>query len=512
MTSGTAPAAPGVDTARVFAFLEETERAVPVADWTMDGLRVWPLLRNYHAFGLITQHEYNADSQIVRYAGGWQRAKQILRSMGAGVAARWKDRRANHSPSMPADVVCLIASSTRFFRVGGRWYSPYCDSFRAPLAARGMTVGVHELAADGAYRIPRYAPSALMQNAVFTRAMLAKLRSRKPPRSEQLEGWTQMVEVSDRILGPGHTYPLSLLRFRAAQVHALRALFHEALSRARPAVGLFTGYYSAEAMAFILACRELGIRTVEVQHGVQGPWHFAYARWHQVPVGGYELLPEIFWTWDEHARSVIAEWADGTGGAHRAICGGNPCLSLPPSVSEPTAAPGATRVLFTAQAFFGLPPAILDAMAASPAGWHWWVRVHPQYWETREPIRQALQARGLRNWSIDDASDAPMATVLAASDVHVTEFSSSVLEAEALGVPSVVVHPKARDLFDAQLASGMARFGESGSAIADAIAAQIEGHRGRRGAGIDPARAFARGCEWLADTVREVRGSVVAHS
>ena len=504
---------PKIDTSRVFEFLEDVEAHIPVDEWTIDGLRVWPLLRNYHAFALITQHEYNTDSQIVRYMGGWRRFRQIALAMVEGVAVRVRDHDANQPTSMPADVVSLIASSTRFFKIDGHWYNPYCDSFRPHLAARGLTLGVYELAPDGAYRVPRYSSSAFLQNSVFVRAILAAARSRRARGAEHLQGFDEMVLISDRVLGPGVAYPLETLRFRAAQVQSLRQLFRTHLTKSRPAVGILSGYYSSDAMGFILACRDLGVQTVEVQHGVQGPSHFAYARWGRVPKSGYDLLPEIFWTWDEHARAVISKWADGTEGAHSAFCGGNPCLSLPALGGIGlTNSSGTVRILFTAQAFFGLPEPILAAIANSPSEWHWWIRVHPQYWETREPIRHELMRRGLRNWSIDEPSDAPMATALAVSDVHVTEFSSSVLEAEALSVPSVVVHPKARELFEAQLASGIAVYGEEGTEIVDAIARQASHVRKLRTAQPDPARVFAAGCARLADIVMEARGTKHARS
>lgn len=512
MTTEAIPRSP-IDTARVFEFLEEVERTIPVDEWLIDGLRVWPLLRNYHAFGLITRHEYSADSQIVRYSGGWHRWRQISRAMVDGVRVHFQDRERNHAASAPADVVALVASSTRYFKIGGRWYNPYCDSFRPHLAERGLSLGVYELAPDGAYRIPRYSSSAFLQNGVFVRTLAAAVRGTRVPSSERLEGIDEMVRISDRILGPGASYPLETLRFRAAQVQGLRPLFRAHLAKSRPAVGILSGYYSSDAMAFTLACRDLGVRTVEVQHGVQGAWHFAYARWARVPTTGYELLPEVFWTWDESARAVIAQWADGTDGAHSAFCGGNPCLSLP-AVSDAglIGSVATVRILFTAQAFFGLPEPIFAALASSPPDWHWLIRVHPQYWETREPLRQELIRRGLRNWSIDEASDAPMATALAASDVHVTEFSSSVLEADALCVPSVLVHPKARQLFEGQLESGMALYAEEGSGIVEAIARQVTRRQMLRKSDVDPASIFTAGCARLAEIVGEVRGAIVARS
>ena len=505
---------PKIDTSRVFEFLEDVEARVPVDEWVIDSLRVWPLLRIYHAFALITQNEYNTDSQIVRYTGGWHRLRQIAVAMVEGVTSSIRDHGADQPASMPADVVSLVASSTRFFKVGGRWYNPYCDSFRPHLSARGVTLGVYELAGDGAYRVPRYSSSVFLQNAVFIRSISAALQARKVPSAEHLNGFNEMVRISDRIFGPGVAYSVQTLRFRAAQVQSLRRFFRTHLEKSRPAVALLSGYYSSDKMAFILACRDLGVRTVEVQHGVQGRSHFAYARWGRVPKSGYELLPEVFWTWDEQARAVISQWADATEGAHSAFCGGNPCLSLPGinGIGVPVAAARSVRILFTAQAFFGLSEPILAAVANSPPEWHWWIRIHPQYWETREPIRQELMRRGLRNWSIDEASDAPMATMLAASNVHVTEFSSSVLEAEALCVPSVVVHPKARELFEPQLASGVALYAKEGIEIVEAITRQATRMPMPRKTELDPASVFAAGCARLADTVAEVRDATNARS
>ena len=98
---------------------------------------------------------------------------------------------------------------------------------------------------------------------------------------------------------------------------AIASYFKRVLARVRPKLVFVTCWYATESMACILACNELGIPSIDIQHGIQ-EFHVAYARWNRVPNGGYELLPTYFWCWSEAEASVIRGWA-GDLSAHQPI-------------------------------------------------------------------------------------------------------------------------------------------------------------------------------------------------
>jgi sugar phosphate isomerase/epimerase len=96
-------------------------------------------------------------------------------------------------------------------------------------------------------------------------------------------------------------------------------------------------------------------------------------------------------------------------------------------------------------------PKIFDLIRESPSAWRWWLRLHPCRLHEREEIRSVLTERGLHNVLLDQATDLPLYALLRHMDVHLTEWSSVLLEAESFGVPSVVTHPGADLAFSPSL-------------------------------------------------------------
>ena len=466
---------------QVFDVFDRVENELPVSNWDIGGLLIWPLFRVYFGYFLLTRRVANTDSQIVRYGSYTNRLRQIGVALIEQPLSAILDRK-NNDKIRNTDVVILSHSSTRFFKVDGAWYNPYSDSLVRNFKKEGIDSLVLELTAEGRYLVPRFAPTVFVQNRAFFASLSAKFGTliNWPRCHEKLEGWNILVKLFSDILGDSNVPNLDNLRFRARQVLAYEDWFGEILRSVNPKVGILTGYYSAEMMGFIRACRKLDIPTFEIQHGVQGDKHIAYHRWSNIPSEGYDTLPNIFWSWTDEEASYINTWAKSTSGCHQAIIGGNPCLNiydkqgdvLSHSMTKDQSKftqridSSALQVLFTAQADNNLPLMLIDAIKHTP-NWTWWIRIHPQYWETRESVRRQCISAKLANVSIDQASDSSLVSLLSQVDVHVTAFSSSVLEAESLGVSSVLIDLTGVTIFPNQIESGVAVFaGDSLSLVA----------------------------------------------
>ena len=63
---------------------------------------------------------------------------------------------------------------------------------------------------------------------------------------------------------------------------AVKMLQEQLGSRGVEAV-FFAWYYNLVNMALIWACRDLGITTVDIQHGLQGKYHVMYSHWTRIP-------------------------------------------------------------------------------------------------------------------------------------------------------------------------------------------------------------------------------------
>ncbi len=443
---------------RINSVFDKIEEEIAVSSWEMDGLKIWPLIRNNHWLYLLSQKVFASNNQIALHNKPTQQLKKILSAGFSFVRAKQVDKD-NNDCLRKTDLLIAVAASTRFFKVDGAWYTPYSDSLVKHFREENIDSLVLEFASDGRCLLPRFAPSIFVQNQSYCLSILAKLRGKLnvPPLKEHIDGWDDFLSIIDRDLGVDCRPDINTVRTKARQILLHEQWFNKILQITQPKAAIVGfSYCSADAMGLIRACRKLGILTIEIQHGVQGNEHIAYHHWEGMPEQGYDTLPEIFWTWGEDEKRYIDSWANNRPKAHRAIVGGNPCLHIYNKNGSYNSHSSETllkkteeqvlNVLFTAQAFDRLPDFFIEAIRQT-SNWKWWIRIHPQYWEMEEPLRKQLEANNLANAAISTSSELPLIRLLEQCDVHVTEFSSSVLEAKTCGVASVVIHHSAVNLF-----------------------------------------------------------------
>lgn len=443
--------------------LAAVESSVPVGDWTVAGIPLWPLLRVRWSFAewLRTYTTVNPES------GSGHVLRTMLNGRRDAGRARTEDAAAEDNGPRRRDVV-LLSDGLSFSRVGDHWVERFCDPIIAAAQERGLSTALWT-PMHRRHR-PRASPSTWVQSMVDVANLTGALRARLWPHAARLEGLDRAIEMlhargfSGAALQPGR------IASDGARLHAVAALYRRRLLASAPRLAFVVSYYSLEGMAFVLACRQCGIPVVDVQHGVQGPQHPAYAQWHSADAGGHQLLPDRFWVWSEWEADVISTWAKG--GRHGAIAGGNPWLDL---WREGATWPGAAAaraqaaelkrraqnrpvVLVTLQT--GLSPSEqLDPLVAlqRSAGdrLEFWVRLHPAMLDQREQVRPALAASGA-HWELDRSTDLPLHALLPHSDVHLTHSSTTVVEAAQFGIRSVLTSDYGVEFFTPVLEAGLA--------------------------------------------------------
>jgi hypothetical protein len=441
---------------RVMEAVSKLEEQFPVDRWSVDGLRVWPILRtglglDPHLWGQSppapTSRTTRAGRGLVGYA--WTR---ITDSAGTAQLE-------------PADAVFFAQAVDRTL-VGTKWHEVYSDPIVAALAAHGRRCLVLELSDQGRYRIPRARPTVL----IAPRLLVGRLRARLPgpaPRFE-LDGY-ENLEPFLAEMGIDHAFPSRReLARQARYVSAVARELARVLARTRPRFGFLTCYYSLLGMAFVLACRETGVTPVDVQHGAAGELHHAYGRWTRVPREGYELLPRVFWCWSQGDADAIDRWSRPLFPEHRTFTGGNLWLetwrrgdselvqSCEKALEEKVPR-GRPEVLLSLQPFDdSLEGRFLAAIRATGDRFRWWVRLHPvQTLEDRAAIRALLAREGIANAEVDLATESPLPLLLRRASAHVTRLSAVVRSAAELGVPSIATDPQALELYAREVASGL---------------------------------------------------------
>lgn len=239
---------------------------------------------------------------------------------------------------------------------------------------------------------------------------------------------------------------------------SFKKIFYKYLKTIEPKYGFLICFYSSQGMAFCAACKELGIISVDIQHGLAGAHqHRAYSNWSKVPHEGYALLPSIFWTWSQTDLMEIRKWSIKCPDRHNAIVGGmvwnkylHESLSLNfTNIKEEFKIilekhSHSLQVLVSLQTGVVFPEWFVDVLNDRELNIFWWIRKHPNYDETQKNLLNQIVNE---NVEVQLASSIPLPIILSSIDIHVTCHSAVVLEAQLMGKPSIVLTELGYSLF-----------------------------------------------------------------
>lgn len=77
------------------------------------------------------------------------------------------------------------------------------------------------------------------------------------------------------------------------------------LQRINPSVVLLRAAYGRFQMGVVQACRELGITTIELQHGMIYDYHFGYIK--KTKSENFDCVPDMIFTWGDFFSNIISE-------------------------------------------------------------------------------------------------------------------------------------------------------------------------------------------------------------
>lgn len=102
-----------------------------------------------------------------------------------------------------------------------------------------------------------------------------------------------------------------------------RDFYIDVLKKINPKVIFLNGFHFQAPL--ISAADFLGIKTVDLQHGIQVGWNTLYNDWREMPKEGYQALPDYFFVWGKKEKESIEKVFKGK--KHNAVITGNPWLS-----------------------------------------------------------------------------------------------------------------------------------------------------------------------------------------
>jgi hypothetical protein len=451
---------------RYLMLLDEIERLFPVSEWRSGDLEIWPLARMDLYLDM-----YWADAGV---AAPRERSLplRIAGRLAMPLRNRWKSRhdiaRQVTRPT-PAHAI-FLGDGFSLDLVDGQWRDRFGEPLIAALEARGHDTFLMQ----GGYlgRLPWRRPT-FAANVVESRGFLQALVTSPPAK---LPGHDGVLEFLTR--NAVHAPSLSRIRLerRAKIVAATAAKFEHVLSMVKPTVAFVVAYYAGLGPAFLLACRRLGILSVDLQRSPHGGLLHAY-RWAAVPARGYATLPTVFWSWTKDDAARVDDWANRLAVPwHSALHGGHTQLA---HYSQPMSRTWDARfasidegATFEREILVALQPihghrgvwdALCSQIEASPASWRWWIRRHPASRPDQDAESARLLALRRRNVNSADASTLPLPVLLPHMSAVLSLSSGAAWEASMFDVPAFFLIDAARHSFADLITRGAAAIIDVGS-------------------------------------------------
>ncbi len=443
--------------------IQSLQNELPIDDYRLGDDNVWPLIRysvgSLTVEGLPANPLSNGGNGVSRRLQGLtKRGKKLFYDLYLSIWGGLKDYR--HNDNLRPAQNLFVSQTIRRTELNGIWYDIFFDSLldQNPSIEDWLML---ELVVSNTLRVPRYRKSVYFnKNALFGVAAKKSGDRIALPWLPDLTG-----KVADHFGIDSLNVEKSILSSLSTFV-SLKDFWAKTLNTVQPKSVYMVNWYSLTHMALTSVARSRGIKTVDIQHGLQGDHHWMYGCWRLPSTGQYELLPECFQVWGESERKSILSWSRNR--FHRAEIVGNRWLKNSDDFYEKHGFKNEfidrlkqedRVVLFTHQhsnePYFSTE--IIAELAKQSKNALVLVRIHPGRLHEKALVAKRLSDAGITNFDIENASGLPLPLLLGHIALHITYNSSTVIEAAQLGVKSLVFDALAAGYFEDQIKLGIAK-------------------------------------------------------
>lgn len=438
--------------------INEIETNFPVQDLTFKGVQVWPMIRLTHTYYRRIQRSSSvkASSSKSVFGNSHTGANTVSNLIKNGLTApryfKQKDPKPTHSPS-PVPYLFLLPYNGRNTKINGKYFATILDSTRAFLDQPSTIL---EFSIFHAPKVPRFSNSVIISLALCKRFIQAELTNKLSFQKGQIQGLKEYSQflVSRNI--SAKTDEKYLARY-CHRILAYKDYFLKLFEQYQPKVLLMQSTYSPVCMGAILACKQQGIHSVDIQHGNLGKFHLMYHRWKNIPTTGYDLLPNTYWSWSHKEASSMQDWISTTNN-HQVVVGGNPWLTYAKENDtnqitseqitqyQKITANKKHIVLVSTQLMQDFKDScIIEAMQQAGDDYLWLIRLHPNFRKFTEETRQFLEDQGCKNFEFQLANELPLYYLFKHISVQLSFWSTVIIEALSFEVHTIIVHPHGRD-------------------------------------------------------------------
>lgn len=457
---------------KIIALLTEIEKKFEVENWMVDGFHVWPLIR----LDLMMSLHFSESKELqikINLLFKMRQAMNMLAGLAKYLIRSSLDRK-NNATLAEVNAVILADGISRI-KLDGKWYDRFCDPLKDKLKKDGKTSLMIETHHN--YFTPRFSPSKFIQPQLDFSLLKTMFFKKNILKNCSLKGYAEFIAL---LRSKNLTIPLpdeKRLRTIVIAIRAYADYYKKILRRVSAKQGFVVSFYGPRGLAFNLACRELGIHSLDIQHGVAGESNPAYGQWSKVPDTGYEVLPCEFLCWSEEDKKAIERWNHKVKKHHIATVMGNLFVDLWKEgrfideniVKELKTLKKTKNILVTLSYIeeqnIALYKNLIEVMKKMPRNLQWWIRLHPCLKEKKKEVRRMFEKEGIFNIEIDHATDLTLYSLLPHMDLHMTYASATVVEAATFDVFSIINGEDGKNYFAEQIAAGKAIFAKTPAEI-----------------------------------------------
>lgn len=464
--------------------ISKIELMYPVQNWIIGDVHIWPLLRTC----AIVKHDMAQTKRNIpppKTKSFFSRVKNLLtRRYNYNKVIR-ADFAGQSEKYQKCDILFLSYSMYRtFYSDKGIW-----DVHVLPLMKKlenqigKIKYNILEVDVDNYNKQPRYGKSYYINydlNMIATEIKIKKMCHRLHKLDVNLPCFKEVMQIINNnniYFAAGNT--ISELREQAIYINEYVKYFEKIIRRSGAKVGITVYYYAPIGFAFNIACKNCGITTADLQHGLNSETHCSYANWNLLNNKYYKELPDNYLCWWKETQCVINRWSKNRGvyigfpWAELWRTGGLLEKEYIQKINKYVIRGCDTHILYTMQTGLEIPSSVISAVNASPNNWQWWFRLHPSMVGDIDDIEKNLRVRVCnKNIEVRQATYMPLYALMGIVDIHITDYSSVYMECAMHGIPSIVF--SGHNLYDSVKNTGMVQVIDAQSINFEIIAEQMK--------------------------------------
>ena len=451
----------------VLSTINNLESEFPTTTWTIHGVHIWPYIRIQLLFFLYNSETNKSVNQALSVNEDVSLSRKFLLMIkGVLFIARimFTSRKIKH---------LFFSYFSYSINSNGNQIDKFCESIRNtfPSSSRVLQLRLGQKVA------PVRRSGYLNIEPVFYLfeliefKLLRRISGQQP--EENLSRYNDFLQTTEKLTSIQFADFISKEKItnQALSIQLKAKLFKWIISRFKSEVVYQICYYNH--LSINLAARNIGVPVVDIQHGIMGKINAHYMRWEQQPENGFNTLPTHFWCWDQEDVDHINDSHPG----NPAFKGGNPWYQffMKNQIEEITFDKTKKNILYTMQNRTEILPDSLAESINKLPNTNWLIRMHPSHISKKEQIIEAF-AKKVKNDNIDfeTANNRSLFTLLKHTDLHITGYSATIVEASMLGVKTLTLHPDAQHYFGGTSYEHLITYADSDSDIKMLIETTLE--------------------------------------